>query len=60
MNLSQNKLQWFLELAAAGEVDEAYSNYTGRTSHHNPLLCGDATSLKEGMRESKLKPQQSL
>jgi len=54
MNLSQKQIAVrFLELAAAGEVDEAYSNYTALNfKHHNPYFAGDATSLKEGMRES--------
>lgn len=54
MNLSQKQIAVrFLELAAAGEVDEAYSNYTALNfKHHNPYYAGDATSLREGMRES--------
>lgn len=54
MNLSQKQIAVrFLELAAAGEVDEAYSNYTAPNfKHHNPYYAGDATSLREGMRES--------
>jgi len=54
MNLSQKQIAVrFLELAAAGEVDEAYSNYTTPNfKHHNPYYAGDATSLKQGMRES--------
>jgi len=54
MNLSQKQISVrFLELAAAGEVDEAYSNYTTPNfKHHNPYYAGDANSLKEGMRES--------
>lgn len=49
MNLSQKQIAVrFLELAAAGEVDEAYSNYTvPNFKHHNPYYAGDATSLKE-------------
>lgn len=59
MNLSQKQIAVrFLELAAAGEVDEAYSNYTAPNfKHHNPYYAGDATSLKEGMRETRLKRQ---
>ncbi|NUF28943.1 nuclear transport factor 2 family protein [Acinetobacter oleivorans] len=54
MNLSQKQIAVrFLELAAAGEVDEAYSNYTALNfKHHNPYYAGDANSLREGMRES--------
>ncbi|QIT19548.1 nuclear transport factor 2 family protein [Acinetobacter pittii] len=54
MNLSQKQIAVrFLELAAAGEVDEAYSNYTAPNfKHHNPYYTGDANSLREGMRES--------
>lgn len=56
MNLSQKQIAVrFLELAAAGEVDEAYSNYTAPNfKHHNPYYAGDVTSLKEGMRESAI------
>ena len=56
MNLSQKQIAVrFLELAAAGEVDEAYSNYTASNfKHHNPCYAGDVTSLKEGMRESAI------
>ncbi|MBJ9722908.1 nuclear transport factor 2 family protein [Acinetobacter calcoaceticus] len=56
MILSQKEIAVrFLELAAAGEVDEAYSNYTAPNfKHHNPYYAGDATSLKEGMRESAI------
>lgn len=56
MNLSQKQIAVrFLELAAAGEVDEAYSNYTASNfKHHNPYYAGDVTSLKEGMRESAI------
>lgn len=54
MNLSQKQIAVrFLELAAVGEVDEAYSNYTAPNfKHHNPYYAGDANSLREGMRES--------
>lgn len=53
MNLSQKQIAVrFLELAAAGEVDEAYSNTAPNFKHHNPYYASDATSLKEGMRES--------
>ncbi|EXE16660.1 snoaL-like polyketide cyclase family protein [Acinetobacter baumannii 1106579] len=53
MSLSQKEIAVrFLELAAAGEVDEAYGNYTTPNfKHHNPYYAGDKTSLKEGMRE---------
>lgn len=56
MTLSQKEIAVrFLELAAAGEVDEAYSNYTAPNfKHHNPYYAGDATSLEEGMRESAI------
>lgn len=56
MSLSQKEIAVrFLELAAAGEVDEAYGNYTTPNfKHHNPYYAGDKTSLKEGMRESAI------
>ncbi|HEE6562746.1 TPA: nuclear transport factor 2 family protein [Acinetobacter baumannii] len=56
MSLSQKEIAVrFLELAAAGEVDEAYGNYTAPNfKHHNPYYAGDKTSLKEGMRESAI------
>lgn len=58
MSLSQKEIAVrFLELAAAGEVDEAYGNYTAPNfKHHNPYYAGDKTSLKEGMKV-QLKPQ---
>ncbi|NLH03003.1 nuclear transport factor 2 family protein [Acinetobacter baumannii] len=56
MSLSQKEIAVrFLELAAAGEVDEAYGNYTAPNfKHHNPYYASDKTSLKEGMRESAI------
>jgi predicted SnoaL-like aldol condensation-catalyzing enzyme len=43
----------FLQLCAAGEVDEAYDKFIAPSfRHHNPWFRGDAASLKEGMRES--------
>ncbi|QDZ26763.1 nuclear transport factor 2 family protein [Noviherbaspirillum sp. UKPF54] len=43
----------FLRLAAAGQVDEAFSRFVGQTfRHHNPHFAGDAQSLKAGMREN--------
>ena len=56
MSLSQKEIAVrFLELAAAGEVDEAYGNYTAPNfKHHNPYYAGDKISLKEGMRESAI------
>ena len=43
----------FLQLCAAGKVEEAYDNFAApHFRHHNPYFHNDANSLKEGMRDS--------
>jgi predicted SnoaL-like aldol condensation-catalyzing enzyme len=40
----------FLQLTAAGKVEEAFERYAGPAfRHHNPYFPGDAASLKAGM-----------
>jgi predicted SnoaL-like aldol condensation-catalyzing enzyme len=46
----------FLQLAAAGNIDEAYDKFVAPDfRHHNPYFAGDAASLKAGMRDNALK-----
>ncbi len=42
----------FLQLAAAGKVDEAYQLVAPNFCHHNPYFQADAESLKSAMREN--------
>ena len=43
----------FLQLAAAGRVEEAYGQYVAEGfRHHNPWFRGDAASLAAGMAEN--------
>lgn len=42
----------FLNLAATGKLDEAYSYVSPDFRHHNPYFKGDAESLKAGMAEA--------
>ena len=42
----------FLQDAATGKVDAAYSNVSSDFRHHNPYFKGDAESLKAGMAEA--------
>jgi predicted SnoaL-like aldol condensation-catalyzing enzyme len=43
----------FLRLAAKGDVDAAYDRHVAAGfRHHNPFFRGDATSLREAMREN--------
>jgi predicted SnoaL-like aldol condensation-catalyzing enzyme len=39
----------FLQSAAGGRLDEAYSRVTPEFRHHNPHFAADAESLKAGM-----------
>ena len=52
----------FLELVASGKIDEAYNLYVDKTfKHHNAWYRGDATSLKDGMKENAIQnPHKSL
>src|SRR5574339_491465 len=43
----------FLEMAASGEVREAYANFVGPGfRHHNPFFEGTAEPLMQGMEEN--------
>ena len=46
----------FLEMAASGNVSEAYSKFVGAGfRHHNPFFEGTAKALQAGMEENALK-----
>ena len=45
----------FLQKAATGRLDEAYSHAAANFRHHNPHFKGDAESLKTGMAEAHKK-----
>ena len=45
----------FLQNAATGKLDEAYSHTASNFRHHNPYFKGDAESLKAGMAEAHKK-----
>jgi len=42
----------FLENAATGKLDEAYSNVAPNFRHHNAYFPGDTESLKAGMADA--------
>lgn len=42
----------FLNFAASGRLDEAYSEVSSGFRHHNPYFKGDAESLKAGMAQA--------
>lgn len=42
----------FLELAACGQVDEAYLLVSQNFRHHNPYYASDASTLKAGMQDN--------
>jgi predicted SnoaL-like aldol condensation-catalyzing enzyme len=42
----------FLQDAATGKVDAAYSKVAPNFRHHNPYFPGDAESLKAGMAQA--------
>jgi predicted SnoaL-like aldol condensation-catalyzing enzyme len=45
----------FLQLAASGQVSEAYSRFVGiGFRHHNPYFEGSAQALQAGMAENAL------
>ncbi|MFC4355608.1 nuclear transport factor 2 family protein [Chryseomicrobium palamuruense] len=62
MNSLKDKAIAFLQGAATGNVEEVYKTYVAEGfRHHNPYYKGDATSLKEGMKEaSAMNPTKSL
>jgi predicted SnoaL-like aldol condensation-catalyzing enzyme len=45
----------FLQNAATGKLDDAYSKVAPNFRHHNPYFKGDAESLKAGMAEAHKK-----
>jgi len=45
----------FLQSAATGKLDEAYSKTSSNFRHHNPYFPGDTESLKAGMAEAHKK-----
>ena len=43
----------FLQMTAAGQVEEAFARFAGpQFRHHNPYFAGDAASIKAGMLEN--------
>jgi hypothetical protein len=43
----------FLELIAAGKIDEAYGKYVSETGkHHNPFFREEFPALREAMKEN--------
>jgi len=45
----------FLQLAASGNVREAYDNYVAPNfCHHNPYFAGDAASLAKGWKTARI------
>jgi predicted SnoaL-like aldol condensation-catalyzing enzyme len=45
----------FLELVAAGKIDEAYAEYvSAKGRHHNPFFREGFPALKEAMKENRL------
>jgi predicted SnoaL-like aldol condensation-catalyzing enzyme len=43
----------FLQMTAAGQVEQAFERYAGPDfRHHNPYFPGDAASIKAGMLEN--------
>ena len=49
MNSNKESAISFLQNAAGGRLDEAYSRVIPEFRHHNPHFPGDAESLKAGM-----------
>src|SRR5688500_17364355 len=45
----------FLQNAATGKLDDAYSKVAPNFRHHNPYFKGDAEALKAGMAEAHKK-----
>jgi predicted SnoaL-like aldol condensation-catalyzing enzyme len=45
----------FLQNAATGKLDDAYSKVAPNFRHHNPYFPGDAESLKAGMAQAAAK-----
>ena len=55
MSTSKETAISFLQNAATGKLDEAYSKTSPTFRHHNPHFKGDAESLKAGMAEAHKK-----
>ena len=53
-NLKDLAIQ-FLQLAASGNVEDAYALVAPHFRHHNPYFASDAASLKAGMQENAVK-----
>ena len=50
---NKSKAIAFLEMAAGGEISEAYSKFVGKGfKHHNQFFEGSADSLQAGMQEN--------
>jgi predicted SnoaL-like aldol condensation-catalyzing enzyme len=64
MNAQQNRDRAvdFLQLAAAGHVDEAYTKYIAPDFvHHNPWFAADRATLAAGMADSaRTEPNKSF
>ena len=52
MNSNKEVAKAFLENAATGKLDEAYSNVAPNFRHHNAYFPGDTESLKAGMADA--------
>jgi predicted SnoaL-like aldol condensation-catalyzing enzyme len=52
----------FLQMTAAGQVEEAFERFAGpQFMHHNPHFAGDAASIKAGMLDNAARfPQMSF
>ena len=54
-NSNKNSATSFLNLAATGMVDDAYSKFVGDGfKHHNAFYEGSADSLRAGMKENAI------
>lgn len=43
----------FLQLTAAGRIDEAFARHAGPAfRHHNPWFASDATTIQAGMKDN--------
>jgi predicted SnoaL-like aldol condensation-catalyzing enzyme len=63
MNMSSRKEKAvsFLQMAAAGDVREAFERFTGSEFlHHNPYFRGDAESIMQAMEENARKNPEKM
>ena len=52
-NTSKDAALSFLQMTAAGQVEQAFERYASpQFRHHNPHFAGDAASIKAGMLEN--------